>query len=255
MGRYGAVTLAVLTLVAFLGFDAVTAAREPGAPPDAQAAQQLVRAEAQAAAIRARAEARAAQMRAEAEQLDQAGRHDEAERLRREAEQLAAGAREREGRPEPLPPERIERAKHQIEVLMKMAQMAEEADMPDVAHGLRQQAEERERGLREALQRREGRPEPERERAPARVEELRRRAGQMEERGQLDRARELRAQAERLEAEGRGMGGPPELPPFAREMFQQQEELRGQVMGLREEIRRLNEQLADLKAGLEKGER
>lgn len=219
MGRYRAVLLALLAIVVVLSVHAVMAQRERGdVPPEARVALE-----------RARAAARAAAMHAEAEALDGAGRHEEAER--------------------------IERAKHQIQVLMKMAHMAEEADMPDLAHGLREQAEERERGLREAIERRERRPEPERQHLLARAEELRREAGELKERGRVERARELWEEAERLEAEAHEMGGPPELPPFAHELFRQQEALRGEVMELRETVQRLHRELAELRAQLKRERR
>jgi len=201
-------------------------------------------------------EARAAAMHAKAEALERAGRHEEADRVRREAERLEVEARERRERPEGAPsPEGIERAKHQIQVLMKMAHMAEEADMPDLAQGLRQQAEECERALREVVERHERRPEPERQHLLARAEELRREAGELKERGRVERARKLWEEAERLEAEAREMGGPPELPPFAHELFRQQEELRGEVMELREAVHRLHDELAELKAQLKRERR
>jgi len=235
MGRYRAVLLALLAIVVVLSVHAVMAQRERRDVPP---------------------EARAAAMHAKAEALERAGRHEDADRVRREAEELVARNRKRREHPEETPlAERIGRAKHQIQVLMKMAHMAAEADMPDLAHGLREQAEERERGLREAIERRERRPEPEREHLLARAEQLRREAGEMKERGRAERARELWEEAERLEAEAREMGGPPELPPFAHELFRQQEKLRAEVGELREQLHGLRQALADLKAGLKKARR
>lgn len=177
------------------------------------------------------------------------GHRHHAEELERELREVAARQEERHP-PRPEVEEHVARVKKRIHVLMEMAHMAREHDMPDVAEGLARHAEELERELREAV----------RKQVPpgamldmAKI--VRARAQDLQRAGKERGAAELREKAARLEAEAAEQARSEEMPPHLRELHHGQEDLRNQIRELREQLHALREEVAELRAHLREARR
>ncbi|MCK4374651.1 MAG: hypothetical protein KAX19_04950 [Candidatus Brocadiae bacterium] len=227
MSRYGGVVLAVLAALVLFA---------TAAAMDQRKGEGVARAKIEALLRRA-------------DELQEAGRVEDAAALREQAERLDRKMEPDEGEhANAEAKEKVGHLKRRIHTLMEMAHAAEEEDMADAAEAFRARAEDLEQELRGTLEGLEQEQRAGQEKVRDRLEDLRARAEELEEARRLDQAHALRQEVAELEAEMAERAGADDLKAVLHEMGRRQKELQNQIGELREYVHDLREQVEALRA-------